>query len=50
MKKTQKYIFVDDGYPEAEEYDTNYISWDERTPGSYQKALAEAKNMLNGNA
>ena len=47
MKNTQKYIFVDDGYPEAEEYETNYIRWDETVPGSYQQALVEAKDMMN---
>jgi len=46
MKNTQKYIFVDDGYPESDEYDTNYISWDEKIPGSYDRALAEAKRSI----
>ena len=27
------YIFVDDGYPEAEEYETNYIRFDLADPG-----------------
>jgi hypothetical protein len=46
MKNTTRYLFADDGYPEAEEYETNYIPWDAHIPGSCEKAVAEAKERL----
>jgi hypothetical protein len=41
--KTKGYIFIDDGYPESADYDSNYICWDPETPGSFERALAEAR-------
>ncbi|MBN2684819.1 MAG: hypothetical protein JXR40_06030 [Pontiellaceae bacterium] len=40
------YIFVDDGYPEAEDYETNYVGYDMQVPGSYNRAAHTASNML----
>lgn len=37
------YIFVDDGAPEAWEYDTNYIFFDENDPKDRERALLEAE-------
>lgn len=37
------YIFVDDGAPEAREYDSNYIFFDDRVPGERQRAMQEAQ-------
>ena len=36
------YIFVDDGYPEAADYENNYITYDRRQPGSFDDALRQA--------
>lgn len=36
------FIMVDDGYPEAEDYDTNYIVFDEADPQDYKRAVKEA--------
>jgi hypothetical protein len=47
MKTNPNYIFVDDGYPESCDYDTNYICWNPETPGSFESALAEAKTIVN---
>ena len=42
MKKTG-YIFVDDGSPEASDYDNNYVGYDVEETGSYERAVEEAK-------
>jgi len=36
-------IFVDDGYPEASDYDTNFIHYDPSIRGSCERALLEAQ-------
>jgi len=36
-------IFVDDGYPEASDYDTNFIPYDPSIRGSCEQALLEAQ-------
>ena len=36
-------IFVDDGYPEASDYDTNFIRYDPSIRGSCEQALLEAQ-------
>jgi hypothetical protein len=41
--RTPGYIFVDDGSPEASDYDNNYIRYDPAERGSYEKAVEEAK-------
>jgi len=46
MKENIAYLFVDDGYPEAEEYETNYVSYNMRVPGSYNRAAETANSML----
>ena len=43
-RKTLTQIFVDDGFPEASDYDTNFISYDPSIQGSCENALLEAKN------
>ena len=43
MKRQQAYIFVDDGYPEAADYDTNYVSYSPEVPGSYERAVEECR-------
>jgi hypothetical protein len=45
MKNNIGHIFVDDGYPEAEEYETNYVSYDMKDPGSYHRAMETANRM-----
>lgn len=42
MKENLGYIFVDDGYPEAFDYDNNFVCYDLAVPGSYERALAKA--------
>jgi hypothetical protein len=37
------YIFVSDGRPEADEYSSNRIWFDERDPADMRRALQEAK-------
>lgn len=41
--KNINYIFVDDGYPEAADYDNNYIGYDPQIPDSYKRAMDEAR-------
>ena len=38
----RSFILVDDGYPESSDYENNYIGFDPRKPGDYERALAEA--------
>lgn len=42
--KTQ--IFVSDGYPEAGDYDTNYVDYDPQDPASVEGAKAEARRII----
>lgn len=51
MKQVQR-IFVDDGSPEASEFDNNFIAYCPDEPGSYERALKEARSRLSttGNA
>lgn len=42
--KTQ--IFVSDGYPEAEDYDTNYVDYDPQDRASVEGAKAEARRII----
>ena len=42
--KTQ--IFVSDGYPEAEDYDTNYVDYDPQDQASVEGAKAEARRII----
>ncbi len=37
------YIFVDDGAPEAWEYDSNFIFFDENDPKERERAMLEAE-------
>ena len=37
------YIFVDDGYPEAEDYDSNFLCYDPADSESVRTALRRAK-------
>ena len=41
------YIFVPDGGPEAEEFDSNYIPFDPGIAGSYEDALQRASRLLH---
>jgi hypothetical protein len=43
MKTTLIHIFVDDGYPEASDYDNNFVSYDPTVCGSCERALTEVK-------
>lgn len=47
MKNNIRHLFVDDGYPEAEEYETNYISYNMGDPGSYNRAAETANSMMS---
>lgn len=40
------YIFVDDGFPEAADYDSNYVFYDPTSSESYALATEEAKKRL----
>ena len=40
------YIFVPDGGPEADEYDSNYVWYSASDEESYARALAEAEALL----
>ncbi|MBN2704509.1 MAG: hypothetical protein JXR23_09890 [Pontiellaceae bacterium] len=46
MKKNIGCIFVDDGYPEAEEYETNYVAFEMQEAESYRRAEETANSML----
>ena len=39
------YIYVDDGYPESDEYDNNYFIYKLKDPQDYKRALLEAKEL-----
>ena len=39
-------IFVDDGYPEADDYGNNYIGYDACDPADYRRAVALARCRL----
>jgi hypothetical protein len=41
--KTPVQIFVDDGYPEASDYDNNFVRYDPSVRGSCERALIEAR-------
>jgi hypothetical protein len=34
------HAFIDDGYPEADDYVSNYVWFDERDPDSVKRAMA----------
>ncbi|MFT5241744.1 MAG: hypothetical protein ACI9OU_002667 [Candidatus Promineifilaceae bacterium] len=38
MKKPRRYIFLDDGYPESRDFDTNYIEYDPTDTGDVNAA------------
>ena len=42
MKPNVVHIFIDDGYPEASEYDNNFVSYHPAISGSYEEAIADA--------
>ncbi len=46
MKSTPAYVFVDDGYPEASDYDNNFIGYDPAIRGSCERALLEADQRI----
>ena len=48
MKNNIGYIFVDDGYPEAEEYETNYIRYNTADPASFSRAFDCANHTKVG--
>jgi hypothetical protein len=48
MKRQTNSIFVDDGYPESMEYDTNYVEYDPADPVDCDAAMAEARRRLSG--
>lgn len=41
--KLNIWVFVDDGFPEASEYDSNYVSYDAGDPGSLERAMKKNK-------
>lgn len=48
MKNNIGYIFVDDGYPDAEEYETNYIRFNMANPADCKRAAGDINNMKSG--
>ena len=40
------YLFVHDGYPEAEDYGDNYIWYDARDPDSVERAVEIARERM----
>ncbi|NCC52157.1 MAG: hypothetical protein EOM20_13195 [Spartobacteria bacterium] len=45
MKNNIDFIFVDDGYPEASDYDNNFVFYDSSKSGSYERAVKQAEGM-----
>ena len=42
-------LFIDDGYPEAIEYDSNYIELDASDPQKIRMILQQVKTYLKNN-
>ena len=42
MKTKLAYVFVDDGYPEASDYDNNFVGYDPGVRGDCERVLTEA--------
>lgn len=40
--KRLRVIFIDDGYPESNDYASNYIGYDPMDPADYRRAVEEA--------
>jgi transposase len=40
------YVFIDDGYPEAEEYETNYIEFDATDPRKIRAIINQVRDYL----
>jgi hypothetical protein len=40
-------IFVDDGYPESDDYESNYVTYDPRDPRDYARAVEEALRRMS---
>jgi len=40
------YMFIDDGYPEARDYEGNYQYFDENEPKSLEQLLKVAKQLI----
>jgi hypothetical protein len=39
-------LFIDDGYPEAEEYENNYIKFDESDPSIIRTIIRQIRDCL----
>jgi len=39
------YFYIDDGYPESDEYGNNYIYFNAQDPGSFQKMIKLAQEL-----
>ena len=50
MKTKLAYVFVDDGYPEASDYDNNFVGYDPGIRGDCERALAEVRLGLLSSA
>ncbi len=48
MKRTIGHLFIDDGWPEAAEYETNYVSYNPADPESYNRIVESANEMRAG--
>ena len=44
--RTMAYTFIDDGYPEADEYETNYIEFDASDPKKIRTVIHQVKEYL----
>jgi signal recognition particle subunit SEC65 len=40
------YVFIDDGYPEADEYETNYVEFDASDPKKIRLIIQQVKKYL----
>lgn len=40
------YVFVDDGYPDSEEYASNYVWYDPKDPQPLRAAIAKANEIF----
>ena len=40
------YAFIDDGYPEADEYETNYIEFDASDPKKIRAIIRQIRDYL----
>ena len=43
MKTTHLYIFVDDGFPEASDYENNYVSYEPPASSASERVMSDVQ-------